>query len=155
MSDGTRNVELSRRTRDCLLVIETVLKSTGVGPSIREIAVLLGNSPKSKAAIQRHLIELEDKGFIARRSKCARAIELLRPLTPRPSAYDQHLMMVRAFNAPPPSIPSGVILNGLSNSRVPPSTREVQGADKRTAKRNTPDSAKPSASCTPLSERLP
>lgn len=49
----------------------------GFAPNFPEMAMFLGYSEKSKGAVHRHLKCLEERGYIRRLPKRARAIELL------------------------------------------------------------------------------
>ena len=70
--------------RRALVVIAERLEATGVAPTVRELAVLLGL--KSPAPVQRTLDCLVERGFLRRLPNRWRGLEVVRrPLGPWPS----------------------------------------------------------------------
>jgi len=67
---------LTHRQRDLLVFIDQHLKLTGVCPSFEEMAAAI--NVRSKSGIHRLINALEERGFLARRHKRARALEVLR-----------------------------------------------------------------------------
>jgi repressor LexA len=67
---------LTRQQHDLLVFIDRCLKQTGVSPSFDEMAAALGLA--SKSGVFRIITALEERGFLARRHKRARALEVLR-----------------------------------------------------------------------------
>jgi repressor LexA len=71
---------LTKRQRECLLFIQAHQAAHGgVSPSVREIAAAMGSRHSTEAA-QSLLRGLEERGFIRRLPRRARAIDVLRPI---------------------------------------------------------------------------
>ena len=68
--------DLNKREKDILKFIEKQLNENGYPPSVREICQAVGL--KSTATVHAYLNRLEDNGFIARRDKMGRTLQLLK-----------------------------------------------------------------------------
>lgn len=69
-------MSLTPRQRDCLAALQAHFDKHGVMPTVRALAHEIG---RSKGYVQSHLDQLEDRGFIRRLPRRARAIEILKP----------------------------------------------------------------------------
>ena len=67
---------LNKREKDILKFIEKQLNENGYPPSVREICQAVGL--KSTATVHAYLNRLEDNGYIARRDKMGRTLQLLK-----------------------------------------------------------------------------
>tara|TARA_Y100000310_G_C20400245_1_gene677058 strand:+ start:479 stop:712 length:234 start_codon:yes stop_codon:yes gene_type:complete len=67
---------LTKRQHELLLFIDGHINKHGYGPSYSDMMKNFGL--KSNSGIHRLVIALEERGFISRRPKCARAIEIIR-----------------------------------------------------------------------------
>ncbi len=72
---------LTRKQRDLLDVIYEVISRDGISPSFEEMKKASGLS--SKSGVHRHLVALEERGFIKRLPNRARAIEVIKAPPPR------------------------------------------------------------------------
>ena len=80
---------LNKREKDILKFIEKQLNENGYPPSVREICQAVGL--KSTATVHAYLNRLEDNGYIARRDKMGRTLQLLRGgKAYRPSKPEEH-----------------------------------------------------------------
>ena len=79
---------LTRKQRDLLDIISEGIAREGVPPSYEEMKKALGVS--SKSGIHRHVIALEERGFIRRLPNRARAIEILKFPAPLPKRPEFH-----------------------------------------------------------------
>lgn len=68
-------ISLTRKQHETLTFVSERIRESGIAPSFDEIAVAV--DLKSKSGIFRLLTALEDRGYIRRNHKCARAIEIL------------------------------------------------------------------------------
>ena len=69
-------LELNKREKDILKFIETELNENGYPPSVREIGKAVGL--KSTATVHSYLGRLEDGGYISRKDKKGRTLQLIR-----------------------------------------------------------------------------
>lgn len=70
------HLELNKREKDILKFIETELNENGYPPSVREIGKAVGL--KSTATVHSYLGRLEDGGYISRKDKKGRTLQLIR-----------------------------------------------------------------------------
>lgn len=68
---------ITPKMRQCLDFIRAYQADHGYPPNYVEIAAGIGLSTKSKSAVNRLLISLEERGRIKRISGCARSISLV------------------------------------------------------------------------------
>lgn len=88
---------LTRRQYELLRFIDTYVKKNGFGPTFAEMAAGIGTC--SKSSVDRHLLQLELRGFIRRLSRRARAIEVIRlpeVLDGSPATARRHSLQVEA-----------------------------------------------------------
>lgn len=71
---------LTPRQADVLRFIIGFQEAKGYSPCLREIALGIGISPKSKARTRDALLSLQDRGFIRVLRQRDRAIEVLHPI---------------------------------------------------------------------------
>lgn len=76
MTNGGGRMGLTQRQGDCLAAIKG-LAAGGRSPSLHEIAVKMGLSPKSKSTVYLHLIRLKERGYIDWLPNRARSIFLV------------------------------------------------------------------------------
>ena len=93
---------LTKRQRDLLWFIHGRVKETGVAPSYGEMADAMGMS--SKSPIHWMLKSLEERGFIKRLPRRARAIEIIRMPLGRDRSNETR---VRAADGNMRSLPHG------------------------------------------------
>ena len=98
---------LTNKQHDLLHFIDNQLKSMGVSPSFDEMKNALGL--KSKSGIHRLIKGLEERGFIRRLPRRARALEVIK----LPSTLNLSKKQKRAFK--PNVIDGGLVLNSLTN----------------------------------------
>ena len=98
---------LTNKQHDLLHFIDNQLKSMGVSPSFDEMKNALGL--KSKSGIHRLIKGLEERGFIRRLPRRARALEEIK----LPSTFNLSKKQKRAFK--PNVIDGGLVLNSLTN----------------------------------------
>lgn len=73
---------LTRKQRACLDFLKSYIASHSAPPSLEEISVGLGASPKSRSNVHRLLNVLEERGHIRRLQHRARAIEIIEEGSP-------------------------------------------------------------------------
>jgi SOS-response transcriptional repressor LexA len=78
---------LTSRQQDVLRFIIGFQEAKGFSPCLREIALGIGISPKSKARVRDAVLSLQDRGFVRVLAHRERAIEVLHPI-PIPRAPD-------------------------------------------------------------------
>jgi len=88
---------LTKRQKQILAFIEDSIRKNGYAPSLDEISRHF--ELHSISTIHKHLVNLEDKGYIKRHWNRARAIELL-PVQARPEARDVPLAGLIAAGEP-------------------------------------------------------
>ena len=98
---------LTNKQHDLLHFIDNQLKSMGVSSSFDEMKNALGL--KSKSGIHRLIKGLEERGFIRRLPRRARALEVIK----LPSTLNLSKKQKRAFK--PNVIDGGLVLNSLTN----------------------------------------
>ena len=67
--------ELTEKEELVLRELKKIIKNDGIAPSVQELA--LACKYDSKSTIVSYLKKLEDKGYIKRRKKIARAIQVI------------------------------------------------------------------------------
>lgn len=81
MTCSTPSTPIGRRPTDrqldVLRAIHRSIETTGRPPTVREIAIAIGVSPRSIKGISQHLEALEARGILAREGDKARAIRIL------------------------------------------------------------------------------
>ncbi len=60
-------------------LVEYIAANDGVGPTLRELAAILGTT---KAAVHYHLVGIEERGWIRRTRGSARAVRILHTVGP-------------------------------------------------------------------------
>lgn len=84
-------IGLTPKQSECFSFIKAKVDETGIAPTVSEIAEHLRLA--SKSGVIRLLDALEDRGYIRRMEKRARAIEIVAPLCPhchKPLAGQHH-----------------------------------------------------------------
>ncbi len=100
---------LTHQQHDLLVFIDRRLKQTGVSPSFDEMAAALGLA--SKSGVHRIVTALEERGFLGRRPRCARALEVLR-------LPQDHVTVVGTAAGPAPR-PAQSIANDTDVVQIP------------------------------------
>ena len=77
----------SKRQQELLSFVDGFIKGNGYGPSYREIMRALGYKSVSTVAI--HVEGLITKGYLARRDKSARSLEVVTLRSPDPTVKDE------------------------------------------------------------------
>jgi repressor LexA len=109
--DGWRDLMLTRKQHELLLLIHDRLQAEGIPPSFDEMKDAL--ELKSKSGIHRLITALEERGFIRRLPNRARALEVIK----LPDGYENQLASNPASRAGgKPASGFGVIEGGLANS---------------------------------------
>lgn len=110
---------LTQRQTEVFAFVSCELETKGVAPSLTEIGA--SARLKSKSTVSRYLGILERRGYIRREPRRARAIEVLRTITPRDTIYDHFMRIVRGYRTAPPA----QLLNvPLDNIRIPSSHKK-------------------------------
>lgn len=90
-------VTLTKRQKELLDFLEGYIRRNGFAPTLDETGKHFGLT--SLATVHKHLSNLEDKGFIRRRSGMSRALEVV-PRRRRPEAVELPLLGVAAAGRP-------------------------------------------------------
>ena len=88
---------LTKRQREILDYLNDFIQQHGYAPSLEEVGKRFGLS--SLATVHKHLTNLEDKGFIRRRSGMSRALEVV-PQRQRAEALELPLLGIAAAGRP-------------------------------------------------------
>ena len=81
-------LELNNREKSILKYIEKQIDANGYPPSVREIGKAVGL--KSTATVHSYLERLEDEGFIKRKDKMGRTLQLIKGGKPYKPGYNQN-----------------------------------------------------------------
>lgn len=97
MERGSEIVTLTKRQKELLDYLEGYIRRYGFAPTLDETGKHFGLT--SLATVHKHLTNLEDKGFIRRRSGMSRALEVV-PQRQRAEAIELPLLGIAAAGRP-------------------------------------------------------